>query len=380
MIESSRASGRALLRGIADYSHQWGPWSFSWETSGLEKAWPTLQDGAAKGVILRDVDKLQDVLSCDLPTVVIGHQHMEIAGAVNVITDSEAIGRLAADHLMACGFRHFAFCGYTESQEGHAPWSEARRRSFQGRLGEEGFGHVASFHLPMHTKVWSHYQREALDWLRSLAKPVGLFACNDDCGQRIMEICRFAGLAVPDEIGVIGTDNDEVICGLTDPPMSSIAMNFQRAGYEAARALDRLIQGKSALSSRIITEASGIAARRSTDFVAAEDPHLRKALRFIRDGARHTVSVADVAAASGLSRRSLEKAFRNQIGRTILEEIRRVRTDQIAHFLVETELTVAQIADALDFPDVQHVARYFRAVKRVSPTAFRRLHGNVRGR
>ena len=380
MIESSRASGRALLRGIADYSHQWGPWSFSWETSGLEKAWPTLQDGFAKGVILRDVDKLQNVLACGLPTVVIGHQHTEIPGAVNVVTDSAAIGRMTAKHLLDCGFQHFAFCGYTEGRDGHAPWSEARGVAFRARLAEAGFTSLASFHLPMDPLAWTHRQVAAAAWLRSLNKPVGLFACNDDCGQRVMEICRLAGLAVPDEVGVIGTDNDEVICGLMDPPMSSIAMNFQRAGYEAGRALDGLMRGETSLPMRIVTEATEVVARRSTDFVAAEDPPLRKALRFIRDSARRTASVSEVAAASGLSRRSLEKSFRNQLGRTILGEIRRVRTDQIARFLVETDLSVTQIADALDFPDFQHVARYFRAVKKISPTAFRRFHGRPRRR
>ncbi|HWD18176.1 MAG TPA: DNA-binding transcriptional regulator [Verrucomicrobiae bacterium] len=374
MIESSRASGRALLRGIAEYSHQRGPWTFSWETGGLEKAWPILRDKATKGIILRDLDRVADVLSYGLPTVVIGHQHTEIPGVVNVVTDSEAIGRTAAEHLIECGFKKFAFCGYAVTAMTKTPWSEARQSSFQACLTEHGFGEAPSIILPMDRRAWEESQPHAIRWLRGLAKPTGVFACNDDCGHRFMELCRLAGLTVPDEIGVLGTDNDQLVCELIDPPMSSIAMNFQRAGYEAALALDRLMKGHRDVPLRIITEAMDVVARRSTDFVAAEHANLRKALEFIRDNARRTLWVPDVVAASGLSRRGLEAAFRKHLGRSISQEVRRVRSDQIARLLIETDLSVSEIADALDF-DFQHVGRYFEAVRKVRPTEFRRAHG-----
>jgi LacI family transcriptional regulator len=158
--------------------------------------------------------------------------------------------------------------------------------------------------------------------------------------------------------------------------MSSIAINFERAGYDAASALDRLMRGESGVPTRIIASATHIVARRSTDFVAAEDPHVRKALVFIRDHARGAMSVDEVTSSSGLSRRSLEMAFRKHLGRSILEEIRRARTDQIARLLVESDLSVAQIADRLGYADVQHVARYFRASKQISPMAYRRTYGH----
>jgi len=226
MVESSRGSGRALLKGIAEYSHQSGPWSFSWETGGLEKAWPLFQNAGADGVILRDVDKVKEVLAYGLPTVVIGHQQTEIRGVVNVVTDSEAIGRMGADHLLACGFKHFAYCGYARTPSENAQWSEIRRENFAKRLIEAGQSEPSSFNLPMDVREWPRHHRAALEWLRTLPKPAGLMACNDDCGQRVMDLCKSAGAAVPDEIGVIGADNDEVVCGLMDPPMSSIAISF----------------------------------------------------------------------------------------------------------------------------------------------------------
>jgi LacI family transcriptional regulator len=190
-----------------------------------------------------------------------------------------------------------------------------------------------------------------------------------------MELCKSAGLAIPDDVGVIGADNDELVCNLMDPPMSSVAINFERAGYEAAAGLDRLMRGDRKVPSRITAAATHVAARRSTDFVAADNSHLHKALLYIRGHARFPLVVKEVARASGLSRRSLEHNFRRSLGRTILQEIRRARTDQIAQLLVESDLAVAQVAQILGFPDAQHIARYFRVGKKMSPIAYRKLYG-----
>jgi LacI family transcriptional regulator len=297
---------------------------------------------------------------------------------INVLADSEAIGRLGAEHLLHCGFKHFAFCGHARLSLERTEWAEVRRDFFSRRIREAGFETPAAYTLSAEARDWAEQRRSLAGWLQSLPKPVGLLACNDDCGQRVMEACKLAGLSVPDVVGVIGADNDEVICGLTDPPMSSVAINFERAGYEAARALDALMRRSGHVPQRILAVASHVAARRSTDFVAVEEPHLARALRRIRDQARTGVSVDEVVQAAGLSRRVLEKRFRHFLDRSILEEIRRVRTDHIARLLVETELPVAEIADLLRFEDVQHVARYFRAAKGVSPTGYRQKYGRSR--
>jgi LacI family transcriptional regulator len=219
-------------------------------------------------------------------------------------------------------------------------------------------------------------QRQAMArWLLSLPRPVGLMACNDDCGVQVMEACKVARLPVPDAVGVIGADNDELLCGLADPAMSSVAINFERAGYEAAQALSKLIRHRHDLPGKINVCPTHVVGRRSTDTVAAEDPHVGRALRFMRDHVRESVSVTDVASAAGLSRRALERRFRREIGHSILQETRRLRTDRIARLLVETHLPIGQIADSLGFPDMQHFARYFRAEKRLSPLAYRKRFG-----
>ena len=370
LVESARAAGRALLCGIARYAHHHGPWSFYWEAGGLERFSGSFDKLDADGVIMRDTDRVEEVLARGLPAVVVGHRHREIPNVANVVTGSHDIGRLGAEHLMSCGVRHFAFCGYT-----NCSWSEARCEAFKHVVSLSHFD-CAEFTIKagVTDSPW-HDQRETISaWLRRLPRPVGLMACNDDLGHEVIAAAKLAGLSVPDDVAVIGVDNDEVVCGLTDPPLSSVAVNFERAGYEAAHVLAGLMK-RVAAPSRIIVSPTHIVPRRSTSLLAVEDPHLAKALRFIRDRVQESPSVEAVARAGGISRRALEKRFRDSLGRSVLDEIRRVRTDQIARLLVETELPVAQIAERLGFAYVQHIARYFRSAKAVSPIAFRKQHG-----
>ena len=340
----------------------------------MERVQPLLETGDADGIILRDVEEVEAIMAYRLPTVVVGHRKTEIPGLVNVVTDSEAIGHMGAEHLLGCGFKHFAFCGFVQTSGKNTNWSDVRREFFCRRIRGAGFAEPPHYVLSPMAKDWSREWRSLAQWLVALPKPVGLMACNDDCAQRVMEVCKLTGLTVPDTIGIIGVDNDEVVCGLTNPPMSSLAINFERAGYDAAAALDNLMRGRPVVPDRIQAAASHVVTRRSTDFVAAEELHLAKALQFIRDHARGGISVDAVARSAGLSRRALEKRFRRQLGRSILEEVRRVRTDHIARLLVETDLPVAKIADLLGFPDTQHIARYFQADKHIGPVAYRKAH------
>ncbi len=372
LIESSRASGRAMLCGIAKCAHHYGPWAVYWEPGGLEKAWPRLKALDVDGIILRDVDKLEEVAALGIPAVVIGHSKTEIPNMVNVVTDSAAVGRIGADHLLKCGFKHFAFCGYGNAEA--FSWSSLRQQSFSSHIQEAGFNVHGYTMLSPTSHTWRKEHQRMAAWLRSLPKPVGVMACNDDCGRHVIEAAKLANLAVPDDVGVLGADNDEVVCGLTEPPMSSVAIHFERAGYEAALVLFRLLRGRRRVPDKIMVHASHVIARRSTDITAGSNLHVTKALQFIRDHARENVMVSEVSRAAGLSRRALEIRFRQEIGCSIRQHIRRIRTDQIVRLLVETDLPIGQIAETLGFSDIQHFARYFRAGKQTSPLAFRRMH------
>ena len=356
-----------MLSGVANYARYHGPWSFFWEPGGLEKIGPMLRTLDLDGIILRDVDKLHEARAFGIPAVVVGYSRKEIPGLINVITDSPKIGRMAAEHLLQCGFKNFACCSYRRT-----PWAEQRVKSFAGRICAAGFSASEYLTPPPAQLNWSKERHDLSKWLQTLPKPVGLMACNDDIGVQIMEACKLVALPVPDAVGVIGADNDEVVCGLADPAMSSVAVNFERAGYESAQALDRLMRRSRNVPRRITVQATHIVARRSTDVVAMEDAAVARAMRFIRDHPHGPVAVAEVVKAARLSRRVLERRFRREFNSSIQAEIRRVRTDKIARLLVETHMPVSEIAGSLHFPDVQHFARYFRAGKQISPLAYRR--------
>jgi LacI family transcriptional regulator len=376
LVESSRASGRDLLCGIARCAHHHGPWSVYWEPGGLEKAWPKIRSLEIDGIILRDVDKLAEVAALGIPAVVIGHNQAEIPNMVNVITDSAAVGQMGAEHLLLCGFKHFAFCGHGRTgpkQSSSQPfnWSAQREAHFVRRLRQAGFA--------VHTRVinpavqsWPEERRRLASWLEALPKPVGLMACNDDCGRQVLEACKLARLSVPDQVGVLGADNDEVVCGLADPPLSSVSIQFERAGYEAALCLTRLLRRRGSAPAKIVVPASHVVARRSTDVSTADDPQVLKALRFVRDHAHEDIFVGDICRAAGVSRRSLEIKFYRELGCTIRRHIQRVRMEQIRRLLIETDLPIGNIAENLGFSDVQHFSRYFRAGQKMTPLAFRR--------
>lgn len=371
LIESSRFSGRSLLRGVADYARLHGPWAFFWEPAGLEKVWPRLKSLDADGIILRDVERLDRALASGVPTVVVGHRQREIPGVANVVTDSKAIGLMAAEHLLSCGFRHFAYCGL------HGlPWSILRGESFSGRLAEAGF--VTHFY-PAGTSAkgpgGSRGRAVLARWLTAIPKPCGLMACNDDRGEQVIEACKIAGLQVPDDIAIIGADNDDLVCDLSDPPLSSVAINFERAGFESARVLDQLMRGLSVQDPRILVAPTHVVTRQSTNTVAIEDASLAKALRFINERSRGPLSVPDVAAACGLSRRVLEKKFRGVLRRSVLREIRRVRVSQICRMLIETHQPITLLAQSLGYTGTEHLARYFRQEIHMTPLEYRRRYG-----
>jgi LacI family transcriptional regulator len=379
-IESSRSSGRALLTGIVKFAQHYGPWSFYWETGGLEKAWPKLQTLDIDGIIFRDVDKLEEVLALKIPAIVVGHSKTEIPDLINVITDSQAIGRIGAEHLLSRGLKHFAYCGYgsaasLDSTTESFVWSEGRQKAFQEHIERAGLKVDSYCSLPGATDVWQQERNKMAGWLQSLPKPVGLMACNDDCGQQVVEACKLANISIPDEVSVLGADNDELICGLSTPPMSSVAINFERAGYEAARVLNDLLRGKKPAQSKITVTATHVVVRRSTDYMAISDLNLQKALQFIRDHIRENIRVLDVSRAAGLSRRALEIKFQREMESSVHDYIKRLRTDQIMRLLVETDLPIGQIAESLGFSDIQHFARYFRAGTQMSPLAYRRHFG-----
>ena len=364
------------MRGIAKYSDLHGPWIFYWkapfyrESAGKEVTLSRLKTLDADGIIMREQKKTKEILAMSLPTIVSPYTE-QFPGLPNIIPDDAAIGKMAAEHLLDRGFRNFAYCGFEDMFA-----LRNRGEIFRKRITEAGF-ETCIYKEPKSKvkRLWENEQKIMADWLKSLPKPVGLMACNDDRAQQIIEACKIAGLHVPEEVAIIGVDNDDLVCNLSHPPLSSITLNFERAGYEAAELLDKLMTGEKMTDQRIVVRPTHIVTRQSTDILAIEDREVAEAVRFIRQHCREPIQVSDVVDAVLVSRRSLYQQFRRVLGRSPNEEIRRARVEQIVRMLVETNLPVSKIAFALGYSSVAHIARYFRQEKGMNLQSYRKLYG-----
>jgi LacI family transcriptional regulator len=289
-------------------------------------------------------------------------------------TEDKMVAQLAAEHLIERGFRHFAFCGFVG-----ANYSDKRSKWFEERLARDGFKcHVYSppkvardAQTIEHEKRGLLFQEHVGRWLAALPKPVGVMACNDIRGQQVMNICRRLELAVPEEMAVIGVDNDEVLCELCDPPLSSVAPDAIRIGYDAATLLERMMDGAEAPGKPTLVPPLGIVTRRSTDVLAVEDRHLATGLRFIREHAFDSINMNDVAAAAGMSRRVFERRFVAQFGRSPKTEVLRLRLERAKELLADTDWTLTEIAERTGFKYGEYLHTMFTQKTGITPGKFR---------
>ena len=286
--------------------------------------------------------------------------------------DSHRAGQMAAEHLLDRGFANLAFCGY----QGRI-WSERRQEGFCQRLRESQLScEVYQSSSAGATLAWHREQSQVTAWLRSLAKPVGIMACNDIRGRQVIEACLQAGLRVPDDVAVVGVDEDRLLCDLANPPLSSVALNLEHAGYQAAELLDGLMSGRIRQPQRIMVDALWVTPRRSTDVVAIEDRHVAAAARFIRDHFRQAITVDDVVAQAGCSRRTLEIRFQRGLGRSIRQEIQRLRLAWAKRLAMETNLSTEKIAEVSGFSSLSYLGSVFRREFGLTLSEFRRQSRN----
>jgi len=373
-IDVTTEYGRALVRGIAQYSRLHGPWVFykkplsyrdpNWDKNIFER----LQNWKADGVILREPGEIKPILNLALPTIISPYNRELIPGYPHIIGDPAKIAQLAAEHLFERGFRHFACCGFES-----LPFSRNRCKNFREILRNAGFEvHVYQQPKKRTKRLWENEETVLAEWLKSLPKPIGVMTCNDDRGDHVLQACKKAGLTVPDEVAVVGVGNDPLICELSTPPLSSVATAGERAGYEAAALLARLMDGEEMADQRIIVPTKYVVTRQSTDILSIDDHEVVMAVHFIRCNAARAISVSDVAEEVSLSRRELERRFRRFLGRTIHREIRRARVQQLARMLAETNLSISHIACELGYTSAKHLSRCFRQEMGMTPLNYRK--------
>jgi LacI family transcriptional regulator, galactose operon repressor len=372
-IDRSRETERRFLSGIARYAAENGPWEFYIKPLPNSEQKIRPDDGlwfkniSADGIIARGLEYIEQIVEMNIPVIGSGIYRSGHPGVSNTISDSKEIGRMAAEHLLDCGLWNFAYCGLTDVY-----WSRARSESFTQEISKAGFN-VDFYKSPNPNNLTSVDQEKTYlaQWLKTLKKPVGIMACNDERAMQIVEACKTASIKIPEDVAVLGVDNDELICNICSPALSSISVNFEQAGFQAAQLLDELMSGKQTLANTIFIGPTHIVARQSTNILNVKDKDVAAAIRFIYDNWRSNLQVNDVVVKTSLSRRVLEKRFRKILKRSINEELRRVRINNISRMLMDTNLTITQIASMFEWTDPGHISRYFKSEKGVSPIDYR---------
>ena len=371
LIETANAYGRGLLKGVVAYVREHEPWSVYLPEQGWgDKPSFDLKKYKVDGIIARiETPLIARVLKgIRVPIVDVSSSRL-IPSLPWFENDYQAIAKLAFDHFLCRGFKRFAFCS-----DKRYKWAELLSAQFTSCVRSSGF--PCYIHVPMKPKPFGSDEEinDIIAWVKKLPKPIAIMGCNDFRARQVLEACRREDISVPDEVAVLGEDNDEVFCDLSEPPLSSIVQNSKRIGYEAAACLSRLMKGEIASSQGVFIPPIEIVTRQSSDVLAIEDRTVVQAVRFIREHACEGINVKDVLKAVPHSRRLLESRFKKLLGRTPHEEILHIQISRIKQLLVESELSMERIAEKSGFAYVEYMSVAFKRVIGMPPSEYRRLY------
>lgn len=365
---------RKVAAGVSQYAHEAGTWRVYLDDEPANRV-PDVRYWRGHGVIadLDDPRVLHAVLGLALPTVAVGGgvpPALARPGIAAVMTDDARIAELATEHLLERGLRHFAYCGIPASP--YTAWAAARERAFRARVAAAGFDCAAFHGRHRYTTRWDSLLDRLAAWLRTLPRPVGLMACDDRRARHVLLACRRAGLGVPEDVAVVGVDNDETMCQMVDPTLTSVEQGAVQIGYRAAAALDRMMRTRRRSAPCLLVPPVGIVTRRSTDVRRVEDAAVAEALRLIRGRPGEPLRAAAVARRVGLSRGMLDIRFRRAIGRSVAAEISRARVEVVCGLLAETDLPLKVIAPRAGFRSVEYLVTAFRRDTGQTPGEYRR--------
>lgn len=366
---------RGILQGIASYVRERRNWSVFVEEVEHQRI-PDFKSWDGDGLIVNfdNHHVVKALRGVHKPIIAVGGGlgwHEPESGIPYIETDDESIGKLAAEHLIDRGLRHFAFCGYPENRTN--VWMTKRKMGFSNRLKESGFG-CEVFHGRLSTAThWQKILQEISSWLTKLPRPIGIMGCYDYRARHVLEACRLLGLRVPDDVAVVGVDND-VICELADPPLTSIEQGKFQIGYTAAASLDALMNRRKKIPARQLITPVGLVSRQSTDLLCVADPALADALTLIRNEACKGMDAEEICRRIRLSRSTLDKRFKETIGRPIDQEIRRIRLARACELLARTKLPLKEVAKEAGFGSEQYLSAVFSKQLGCTPTSYRRDH------
>ncbi len=370
LVETTRTYTRELLGGVRRYVAEHGPWSTFIELRALDSSPPPwLRHWDGDGIISRTFTKetAEIIAATGLPAIETRSSHL-CPHLPSVAMDNRLIGRTVAEHFLERGYRKFAaYSLHTER------FFEERVQNFVSTVKAAGCDCAL---LPEResdsVKDWEKSQARLIQWLDKLPKPAGIFAANDQMGVRLLDACQRAGIAVPEEVAVVGTENEETLCEFASPPLTSLRFDGNTVGYLAAQMLDQLMNGRELKQKMVLVPPKGIVVRASSDDLVINDQLVARAARLIREGATTGITVDEVCRKLNASRSTLERRMHAALNRTPKEEIQRVRFRLVENLLRETDLTIDAIAAQTGFTHSHYLQAAFKERHGVTPGEYRK--------
>lgn len=284
----------------------------------------------------------------------------------NITSHYLLTGQMGADFFVQKGFRHFAYYGYKD-----VVWSEERFMGYKARVEKYGFK-VHEYRKASLDNLWYYEFTPLENWIASLPRPVALMACDDTSANKILEVCRVMDIKVPEEISVLGVDNDEMTCNLSDPPLSSISLNVMKGGFEAARLIDSSLKNSEMNLEDVFIEPVMVINRLSTDIYATKNPAVLTALKYIHQNLSNKLVVDMIVDQVPLSRRLLEIQFKQITGKSIYQYIEDLRMERFAQKLLASNESVTNIGAEFGLFDIKNLSRQFKKWKGCTPLEYRR--------
>ncbi|MFA7494314.1 MAG: XylR family transcriptional regulator [Proteiniphilum sp.] len=377
LIDYSSEFSRRLLRGLIQYSKEHGPWIFYRLPShyktlyGKEGIVEWAKEWEADAIVARwDHEGTNLLKSLNIPILLQNYKERSPYFS-NLTGDYFGTGEMAAQFFIKRRYRNFAFYG----NKG-VVWSRERAEGFRSQIEKIGgnYHYFESENLDGEEWGSSHIQLD--EWLLSLPKPIGLFACDDNFALRISQYCKINNIKIPEEIALLGVDNDELICNLSDPPISSIVTDVEKGGYEAGRLIDRMNKGEIKEPFNIIIRPTRFELRKSTEKYDIENEYISQVVSFIEDNFISDINIEELTGLVPLSRRNLEVKFKDEMGTSIYQFILSSRINYFAHLLATTERTLFDLALESGFNDCKNISRIFKKMKGCTPVEYRKKYSD----
>ncbi|WP_293668194.1 DNA-binding transcriptional regulator [uncultured Parabacteroides sp.] len=374
LTDFSSGYGRSLLEGVVRYAREAGPWVFYRmplyyrELHGDEGVVRWAEEWGADAIIAQLTDVDLNVLNrLDIPIIVQNYKE-RCHGLSNLTGDYYGTGVMAAEFFIRKGYKAFAYYGFTDTV-----WMRERGEGFRDAVSEKGYP-VYSFDdgRQLSGGQWNFDAERVSRWLLDLPKPIALFACDDYYALQITEVCKMYNIDIPGDIAVLGVDNDNLLCNISDPALSSIELDVENGGYEVGKLLHLFIEKKITAPADVIIKPVRVVSRGSTERFAVSDKYIGQVLAYIEDNYCNSLSVDDLIRIIPYSRRVLEKKFKSETGMSVYQYIQQQRIEKFAALLITTDLPLAEAAADAGFPDYKNVSRIFVKMKEMTPLQYRK--------